>query len=351
MKIHILFTFLFGCATILTAQVSGGRAIYQVLDFSPSARITALGGSLITIADHDLPLAFVNPALLNKEMHNGLSFNHNFHLGSVNHSYFGYGRYMDKWNATVHAGIQYVGYGEFQAYDEFEQSQGTFKANELAFTVGASKQLYERLRVGMNIKAISSRMESYNSFGLSADIGAHYHIEKSQLSFALLFRNAGFQISTYVEDNREPLPFEIQAGISKRLKHLPFRFSVIATNLQRWNIRYDNPDDNANSEIIFGDTEAPEESTFSKDVDNFFRHLIFNGEFLFGKNETVRFRVGYNHLRKRELSVSGLRSLAGFSAGIGIKVKRFRIDYGYSAYHLAGGLNHISFSTNLKTFE
>ena len=43
--------------------------------------------------------------------------------------------------------------------------------------------------------------------------------------------------------------------------------------------------------------------------------------------------------------------LAGFSFGAGFKVNRFRIDYGYSAFHLGGGLNHFGLSTNLQEFK
>jgi hypothetical protein len=85
-------------------------------------------------------------------------------------------------------------------------------------------------------------------------------------------------------------------------------------------------------------------------LDNLFRHLIFNGEFLFGATENFRIRLGYNHLRKSELSVRNYRSLAGFTAGMGVKVSRFRIDAGYGAYHLAGGVFHLGIGTNLKEF-
>ncbi|HNM25316.1 MAG TPA: hypothetical protein PKL15_07795, partial [Saprospiraceae bacterium] len=78
--------------------------------------------------------------------------------------------------------------------------------------------------------------------------------------------------------------------------------------------------------------------------------FIFSGEFLLGRNESFRLRLGYNHLRKKELSVRNYRSLAGFSGGVGFKINRFRLDVGYGAYHLAGGVLHVGVGTNLKDF-
>ena len=67
--------------------------------------------------------------------------------------------------------------------------------------------------------------------------------------------------------------------------------------------------------------------------------------------ENFRLRVGYNHFMRKELSVDNFGSLAGFSLGGGIKVNRFRIDYGHTTFHLGGGLNQFSISTNLQEFK
>jgi hypothetical protein len=241
--------------------------------------------------------------------------------------------------------------GEIEAYDEFQQPLGSVKANEYVVTLGGGYQLYDRMSVGLNLKAITSRLADFNSFGLAGDIAAFYEIEESNFTATLLFKNIGTQVQPYVSGNREDLPFEIQLGISKRLKYLPFRFSIIGQQLQQWDIRYNDPDRVEEEDSFFGDLEPTEQSKFSQEVDNFFRHFVFNGEFLFGKTESFRIRFGYNHLRRQELSVESLRSLAGFSLGFGVKISRFQIDFGHAFYHLAGGATHFSFSTNLDEFK
>lgn len=330
---------------------NGGRSVYPVLDFAPSARVTGLGGSLITVSDGDLSLAFQNPALLNEDMHQALTFNHSFHLSDIQNSYFAYGHHAKKPNFTWQVGVQHAGYGEFEGLDEFQNSLGTVKASETALVLGAAKPLYDRLTLGANLKVVNSQIAGYESFGLAGDLGAYYHVEESNLSVGLVFRNIGTQFSTFTPDNREPLPFDIQLGISKRLKYLPFRFSIIATNLQRWNLLYDDPNTEENVPIIIGEGTDSEQSAFEMEVDNFFRHLIFSGEFLFGQAENVRLRFAYNHLRRQELSVENLRSLTGFSLGMGIKLARFRVGFGHAFYHLAGGATHFTFSTNINEFR
>jgi hypothetical protein len=195
---------------------------------------------------------------------------------------------------------------------------------------------------------ISSQLDSYTSLGFTTDLAAMYIDTAKSINISLVFRNVGAQVETYRDANFEPLPFDIQIGISKKLRYLPFRFSVIYHHLDRWNVIYDDPS-RENNTISFGDIDT-ERSPTSIWIDNFFRHLIFNGEFLLGKKENFRLRLGYNHYMRKELSVENFRSLAGFSFGAGVKINRFRLDYGRTNYHLAGGINHLSISTNFREF-
>lgn len=334
------------CIGMTYAQI-GGDNTYEFLTLSPSARTTALGGNLITVLDDDLTLAYQNPALLNSDMHRQVALNQSVHFAGISHGYLAYGHHFEKQGFTAHGGVQYIHYGQFQAANVQGVQQGTFRASEYALNVGASYQTGERLRFGANIRSIFSYLESYSSTGLAADVAANYLDTAKRFSFSIVFRNAGSQLSTYNRDkNFEALPFDLQIGFSKQLRYLPFRFSVIGHNLHRWNIRYDDPDLEEET-LLFSNTPEPEAepgTTFGDEVDNFFRHLIFNGELLFGEREGFVLRFGYNHLRRAELSARNLRSLAGLSAGFGMKIKRFRLNYGFGSYHIAGAAHHFGLS-------
>jgi len=330
-----------------TAQITGGQHVFQFMTLSPSARVTALGGMLITVRDDDVALAAANPAALNPLMDGQIAFNHNFFLSDIEHGYAAYSTHLPKLGFTVHGGLQYMKYGDIPMTDELGNQIGQVRAGETAFTLGGARQLGPRLSIGLNLRFGVSTLDVYQSTALAADAGILYVDTTRLFSIAAVLRNAGTQISNYNE-LREDLPLDLQIGFSKRLRYLPFRLTIIAHHLHQWEIRHDDPRLQTNSNILFGGGE--EETGGSPGIDNFFRHFIFSGEFLLGRNESFRIRVGYNHLRKKELSVRDYRSLAGFSMGVGLKVSRFRVDMGYAAYHLAGGVLHFGVSTNLKEF-
>ena len=336
------------CLPFLAKAQIGGRQIYSFLQLPNSARVAALGGNLITVVDDDINLAGANPGLLNPDMHQQIGISHSFHVDGIAHGYAAYGHRAKALDLTFHGSLRYISYGEFQRTNAFFQNEGTFRAGEYALTIGAARTFEDRLTIGANLKAISSQLESYQSFGLGADVGLVYRDTASNLTLTMVFQNAGRQLSTYDGINREPMPFEIQVGVSKRLKYLPFRFSIIYHNLQRWNILYDDP--NQEQGTIFLGQETVEEGG-NEVLDNFFRHFIVNGELLIGAQDNFRLRFGYNHLLRRELGLEKYGSLAGFSFGFGLKINRFRIDYGRYTYHLAGGQNHFSMSTNLQEFK
>ncbi|NJK84207.1 MAG: type IX secretion system protein PorQ [Saprospiraceae bacterium] len=342
MKKIILFGTLSVLLTMQAWAQIGGNNVYEFLNFPSSARLAALGDHLISVKDADVSLAFANPALLNPQMHQQLSINHSFLLDGIQHGYAGYGHHLNRLDLSFHAGFQYVSYGDFMAADEFGNILGTFRAGENAFVLGAGKQLDERISVGANVKLITSQLESYHSFGISSDLGIFYEDTLRNLGLSLLFRNMGTQLSTYAE-TKESLPYEVQLGLSKRLKYLPFQFSIHYRYLNRWNILYNDPNNRENT-FLSGFDNTPQSNG---QLTNFFRHFVFNGEFFLGKSENLQLRMGYNVLRGQELKVTNLRSLAGFSFGVGLKVKRFRIDYGQGVFHLAGSMNYFSFSSNL----
>ena len=353
MKAYI-FPLLFLVLSISTplfsqGDVNGGLHAFESFALPPSARVTALGGSLISIMDGDVSLATQNPALTNVLMDNKLSINHNFIFAGVSSSYLGFGKRFKKLGWDTHFGIQAINYGTFTQADAIGNQTGEFGARETGFIFGTARQLNERIRLGLNLKFAFGSYESYNSSGIAADIGLLYGIESdTSAQVSLLIRNLGTSLSSIGNENN-PTPLDIQIGYARKLAHLPFRFSIVARNLQRWGVRYDDPNQQE-EDNIFG--KISQTSSFNQTIDNFFRHLVFGGAFLLGKSEQFRFRFSYNHLRKQELKSSSFRSLAGFAMGFGFNIKKIKFDYGVGYHHLAGGNNHISISIDLdQTFK
>ena len=73
-----LFSIVFFLFFVMMSNVyaqTGGNTVYNFLNLVPNARIAALGGYAPAVRDHDLNIGLINPALLNKDMHNQLSLN------------------------------------------------------------------------------------------------------------------------------------------------------------------------------------------------------------------------------------------------------------------------------------
>ncbi len=340
---------LISIGTIAEAQVTGGRNTYDFLNLSYSARVTAMGGSLITVKDNDLSLAVQNPAALNSEMHHSATVQQSVYFAGITHGYAGYAYHFGKLPLTVHGGIQHISHGKFDRTNDYGDLNGEFNASEAAIGGGVSYQATEKLSFGTNQKIITSTFEGYNSLGWSSDWAGMYADTSKRLVLGLVLKNLGKQFTTYAKDGkRHKLPFDAQFGVSHKLKYLPLRFSVIGHHLHKWNVRYD--DIALEEDGILGTATIVDKVTAGEVVDNVFRHLTFNLELLIGKKEVFRIRLGYDRLRQGEMAISGLRSLAGFSAGFGIKVYKFNIDYGFASYHLGGMVHHFGISTRFTEF-
>lgn len=324
----------------------GGSYTYQYVQLPPSARIAALGGVNVSMYEDDVNFGWENPALYNPAMNGKISASHALLSGSINHGYIASAKYLEKWDATLGGGILYHAYGQMPMTDETGTQTGNFSASEYAIQAGIA-HTESRLSYGANVKLLYSQLESYTSLGAGIDIGGAYIDNAHRFTAGIVLKNIGTQFLAYTEKNREELPFEIQVGVSKRLAHLPLRFSITAHNLQQSDIRYDDPSAADNVNIFATDTtgETKEEKYIA---DKIFRHLIFGGEFYFGKN--LNARVSYDYMTAKELQLSTLRGMTGFALGFGLKIKRFQIDYAHEFHSVAGGSNMITISTNIREF-
>jgi len=339
-------SFLFLTSATIQAQI-GGNSTYKFLNLPNSPRVAALGGNFVAISDNDLAVGLNNPSMISKEMHNGLSLNFVDYFADINYGFASYSRTYEKYGSFA-ATMQYLNYGRFTYTDEtgvLDENAGEFTGNEMAFVLGWGRRLDSLFSIGANLKAISSSLESYNSFGMAVDVAGSYHA-RSGFTASLVARNIGRQLSTYTPGNHEPLPFEIQFGISKKLKHLPFRYSILLTNLQKWDLTYVDP---AEETVDPFTGEVKTKSKAGEFADKAFRHVVIGGEFVPSRN--FSFRLGYNYQRRQEMKVDSKKGTVGFSWGFGFRVSKFNFSYARSAYHLSGSPNMLSIAFNLSDFS
>lgn len=326
------------------AQI-GGTKTYNFINLPATPRITATGGNLITVMDDDPGLGFVNPALLNPSMDNKITANSAIYFSGINFGYFGYTRAYEG-IGTFQTGIQYISYGRFSERDETGIQTGSFSASEYNINIGGARQYDDKYSVGANWKMLVSSMgNGYTSLGTALDLALAYSDSSKYFTTTLLIKNIGFQFKAYEGSNREPLPFDIQIGFSKRFKKIPFRISAVYHNLHRFNLRYE--DDLQTEQNVFGEVESGP-SNVGIFFDNLMRHFIIGGELTIAK--VVRIGFGYNHQLRQSMIFDSKKGVTGFSFGIGIKIKQFDIGFARGRYHLAGALNHFSIGVNLNKF-
>lgn len=327
---------------LINAQ-KGGSSTYSFLGLTTTARVSALGGKTVSILDDDINMVYQNPALLNGSMHNHLGINYVNYFAGINYGYTSYAYYLENVGHFA-AGMHFVDYGTFDRTDELGVNTGTFRASEYALNLTYSRWIIDSmLMAGVSLKPIYSSFEQYSSFGMALDLGVTYHNPGSLTTVALVARNAGLQLTSYT-GVREKLPFELQAGITQGLQHAPFRFTVTLQNLERWDLTYEETKESGINSL----GSEIERSRFDIFGDRLMRHVILGVEFLVGKN--IFLDLGYNYRRRKEMKVNAHPGMVGFSMGFGFRISKFRFAFGRASYHLAGGTNHISLTTNLSEF-
>lgn len=332
-KIAYILLMCLGTISPLFAQIDGaGSSVFHFLGLPASSRLNALGGENVAIADGDISMAFVNPALLTAHTDKVLQLNFAYYLAGT---MFGSAMYGHNYNHNYFAaGVHYLDYGQMPYADENGNLMGsTFTAKDIAVNLMYARQLGPLFRVGVTLKPIFSVYESYTSFALGADVGGHFQTADSTFQMGLALRNIGWQLKSFYEEDfgqhTEMLPLNLELGLSYRLAHAPIRLSLTMHNLQRWDI-------------------APMETNV-KWYDMLFRHTIWAIDIV-PKSEKFYLTLSYNHRRQAEMNLTDVRSLAGFALGAGVKIYKFRLGFALSQYTKSNFTYQVSLSTDINSF-
>ena len=150
----------------------------------------------------------------------------------------------------------------------------------------------------------------------------------------------GYQLKQYAGTEPDELPFDLQAGITRKLKNAPLAFSFTAHHLHQFDIRYnDTVFDNEND---FG---ANKDGNFT--LDNIFRHFVFAAQVF--PVPQLEVTIGYNHLRRQELNISNTTNgLNGFSLGVGLVVKKLQVRYARTHYQNNTAYNQLGLNLQLN---
>ena len=338
--------YIFLLLTYISFAQIGGTSAFTFSLIENSAHHTALGGISIANSGYDPSLAFQNPALLNNQMHNSVSLSYANQVADLNYGFGSYARSFDSLGNFMFS-IGFYDYGTFTRTNNAGEVLGEFEAADYNFQVSYSNKYNDKISYGANGKFLYSAYEAYVSTAAAIDLGLQYYDSTQLLSAALLIKNAGYQLLRFSETSpREPLPFDIQASVSKKLEHNPLRFTLTLHNLHRWNNSYVNV--NARNKEIDLETGLIRNQELSS-TEKAMRHVIFNTEFVFSDNFQIR--AGYNHQRRAELGPENRRALTGFSWGLGIGIKKLYLSYGSAGFFPGIATNYFTVSRYLSGFK
>ncbi|MCQ2295147.1 MAG: type IX secretion system protein PorQ [Bacteroidales bacterium] len=339
----VLFMLLF--ATLASRAQVAGLSSYAVLDMPSLARTAGLGFDFLSIPDNDIAVAMDNPSLITPAMHNQLAIGMvNLYTGAT----FGSASYCHHFKqlGTFSFSLQFDSYGRFQGYDQQEQFTGSFSAADYVFSIGWGRKIDDHVAIGANFKPILSHYEDYSALAFGIDLAATYHTLDNSFYATLMGRNIGAQILTFY-GSTETLPFEISVAGSYKLERAPFRLMFAITELQRWQLAYEDPFNPTTTTDPFTGIVTTQ-SPFAQFLDNAFRHLNVGIELSIRQNFYAT--LGYSYRQMVEMRAAETFNLSGFSFGFGVNVKGFKLAFSRNNYHLVQAPNFISVTTSLERF-
>lgn len=330
-KLRILFL----CLWVGTASAQTGNEAFSFLRLPNATRASALGGNNVALVERDPSLIFHNPGLLGAEMDGMVNFNYMNYMADVNVGSALFTKAKGE-RAAWGVGASFMSYGSVREFLPEQIATGaTLSAKDISVTGFYAHDLSEHWRGGVALKFLYSGLADYSSMGLAVDAGLSYYNADRGFSFGVALKHIGVQLKPY-ENDRQKMPWDIQAGITQKMAHAPLRLSLTAQYLNRW--KFDSVDQTGTAE---------EEEGFGKSLA---KHLVLGIDFVPSDNFWVG--VGFNPKTKMDMKLQGGgNGLSGFSAGAGVKIKMFYVGCSVAKYHPSALSLMISVSMTLADFK
>jgi long-subunit fatty acid transport protein len=309
--------------------VKRGQAGFRFLENPISAEAIGRGGLGVALMNNSNSV-FWNPAGLGWISGIDVSFNYTKGIADINHSSAAVGIPVGNFGVLALSGI-FMDYGDFYgtrraSNDAGYEETGTFSPAAMAFGLAFSQRVTDRFSYGVHLKYahqdLGSAWVSTSDVGLgnpdfsieqrnysmgvpAVDIGAYYDFMVYGIRFGAVVQNISREIEYEIEDF--PLPFAISFGATVE----PLLFFT---------------DSRTSSNLVL--------AVESRHPRDFRENIKFGAEYRF-ENFLV-LRAGY---------MDGFDE-RGFTAGAGVMQQLagvgVRINYGYEAFGLFGGVHYVS---------
>jgi hypothetical protein len=318
MRACLLFVFLWLGVVHAFAQTQGGNPVFSFLKNPASANIAALGGSNVSLIGNNVAAGFSNPSLLRPAHHGQVATSFASLLAGINQYSCMAGYTLGAQNVGL--GVQYVNYGSIDQTDAAGVILGVYNPSDVAVQLSTSIPYKENFWLGATAKFIHSNYGQYRSSALAVDASITYFNEANGLQAGLVVSNIGTQLNAYAGAVKEELPFDITAGISKKLAEAPVQFSLTLQQLQRFN-------------LLGSDTSfiISESGKYFSSFDKLMSHVVLGAQL--SVNENIHCNIGYNVLRRQSLNGYNITNgLNGVTFGVGVLLDKLHINYATGFY-------------------
>ena len=330
-------------------------ASFSSLSQGGSARLVGLGWAAMAHPG-DVSFSAFNPALLRPEHRNQIAITSQASLGGLRVGGLSYGlplparvkrpeaplaqwdaqRGLHGWSApswSAAVGVDYLQTGLLEERDAAGELLGTFRAQEVTPRLAAAAH-WKGFTAGLGTKLAMLTYGPYTAQALALDGGLLWTIDSGRTSMGIVVKNAGRSLE-YFAAEREALPLDVQLTISQKLKYAPFRWNLTYTHLQRWDMRYVDPQ-LVSKDPLTGEVTVQDISFWN----NALRHVHPSVEAQLGGR--IFIQVGYDVRRQMEMRIPTRRSNPGLSFGLSLQTAKMSYQYGSAVYHVAGRLNQFT---------
>jgi len=255
-----------------------GTSSAQFLKVDIGARAIAMGEAFTAISD-DANSIFWNPAGLYQIKQPEASFTYNRWLADITQGTIVYAQPLGI--GAAGCSLVYFNMGELTGRDDTGERIPNFTAYDVEALFSYSYPFSNILSCGMNLKIIQEKIEDEKANATAVDLGGLYRTPVENLTTSLVFQNIGTEMEFIAKTYSLPAVLKIGLGYHIFDKRLGFALDLI----------------------------KPKDNKFQSN---------FGAEYRV--KEKLFLRAGY-----RSLSDYG----TGFSAGIGLSIAEWIVDYAY----------------------
>jgi len=344
--IGLLVLGVFTAIWVPSTALAQGESAVPFLLIAPNARADAMGEAGVANAT-DAAANFWNPAGLAFLVGQEVSLTHSawlpqFQQSDLFYDYLAYRNELTDVGGTFGASITYLSLGEF-----FETSAdgpdiiSTFRAFEMAATIGYATKVVDDLGVGINLRYIHSSLAPFNvqeqdrkgvASTVSFDLGLMWRPRNlgeigNRFTVGMNLSNLGPKLTYIDADQADPIPTQLKLGIAVDLLKSQYNNVTYVIDFGRLLIRrYPAPVNDQGAPI--GDPPPPDpfyKAIFTSWQDGGLKKVTIGTgvEYWYGDPKLISLRFGYFY----EHPDYGNRKFLTFGAGVRYDIYGFDFSY------------------------